>query len=85
MIHREPFPLKTVVLWALLVLCGLSTAYVVLIAIVCISAGLTRFPQDGFWVPILTGAITAVLILWLFGRVSRGTLNKMKEKDSLDL
>jgi membrane protein implicated in regulation of membrane protease activity len=85
MIHRESFPLKMIALWALLLLCGLSTAYVVLIAMVCISAGLTRFPQDGFWVPILTGAIIAVLILWLFGRVSSGTLNKMKAKDSLDL
>ena len=85
MIHREPFPLKTVGLWALLVLCGLSTAYVLLIAMVCISVGFNRFPQDGFWVPVLSGAITTVLILWLFGRVSRGTLNKMKEKDSLDL
>jgi membrane protein implicated in regulation of membrane protease activity len=85
MIQREPFPAKTVCLWALLVLCGLSTAYIVFIAVVCISVGLTRFPQDGFWVPVLTGGITAILILWLFGRVCRGTLNKMKEKDSLDL
>ena len=85
MIHREPFPVKTVGLWALLVLCGLATAYVILIAVVFISAGLNRFPEDGFWVPVLTGVITTVLVLWLFRRVSRGTLNKMKEKDSLDL
>lgn len=85
MIQREPFPLKKIGLWSILVLCGLATAYLIVIATVCIWAGLNHFPQDGFWVPILTGTISTFFILWLFVRVSRVTLNKMKEKDDLDL
>ena len=84
MIQREPFPLKTIGLWSILVLCGLATAYFIVIAVVCVWVGLDHFPQDGFWVPILAGTIPTFFILWLFVRVSRGMLNKMKEKDDLD-
>ena len=76
MIQREPF---------ILVLCGLVTAYLVVIAVYCIWIGLNHFPQDGFWVPILAGTILTFFILWLFVRVSKGILNKMEEKDELDL
>jgi len=85
MIQREPFPLKTIGLWSILVLCGLAAAYLIVIAMVCVWVGLNHFPQDGFWVPILAGTVSTFFILWLFVRVSRGTLNKMKEKDDLGL
>ena len=85
MIQREPFPFKTIALWSILVLFGLGTAYLIVIAVVCVWVGLNHFPQDGFWVPILTGTIPTFFILWLFVRVSRGILNKTKEKDELDL
>ena len=85
MIQREPFPLKTIGLWSILVLCGLAVAYFIVIAMVCIWVGLNHFPQDGFWVPVLAGTVSTFFILWLFVRVFRGTLNKMKEKDDLGL
>ena len=85
MIQREPFSLKTIGLWTILLLCGLGTAYLLIIAVVCVWEGFNHFPQDGFWVPILVGTIPTFFILWLFVRVSRGMLNKMKEKDDLDL
>ena len=85
MIQREPFPLKTIGLWSILVLCGLATAYLIVIAMFCVWVGLNHFPQDGFWVPILAGTVSTFFILWLFVRVSRGTLNKMKERDDLGL
>jgi len=84
MIQREPFPLKMIGLWSILVLCGLAGVYIIGIAVVCIWVGFNHFPQDGFWVPILAGTISTLFILWLFVRVSRGTRNKMKEKDALD-
>jgi membrane protein implicated in regulation of membrane protease activity len=85
MIQREPFPLKKIGLWSILGLCGLATVYLIVIAVVCIWVGLTHFPRDGFWVPILAGTISTIFILWLFTRVSRGILNRMREKDELAL
>jgi membrane protein implicated in regulation of membrane protease activity len=85
MIQREPFPLKTIGLWFILILCGLAMAYIIVIAMDCIWVGLNQFPGEGFWAPILAGTIPTFFILWLFIRVSRGILNKTKEKDELDL
>jgi membrane protein implicated in regulation of membrane protease activity len=85
MIQREPFRFKTIGLWSILVLCGLATIYLIVIAVVCVWVGLNHFPRDGFWVPILAGTIPTFFILWLFVRVTKGTLNRMKEKDDLDL
>ena len=85
MIQREPFPLRKIGLWSILALCGLVTAYLIVIAVVCIWIGLNHFPRDGFWVPILAGTIPTIFILWLFMRVSRGILNRMRERDDLGL
>jgi membrane protein implicated in regulation of membrane protease activity len=72
-------------LWSIWGLCSLVSAYFLVIAVVCIWVGLNHVPQDGFWIPILTGTLFTVLILCLFVRVTRGVLNKMKEKDTFDL
>ncbi|MBN1832390.1 MAG: hypothetical protein JW896_09790 [Deltaproteobacteria bacterium] len=85
MIQRKPFPFKTIGRWSILVLCGLATAYLIVIAVVCVRVGLNHFPQDGFCVPILAGTIPTFFILWLFVRVSREILKNMKEKDDLNL
>ena len=85
MIYHEPFPLKTLGLWSVLALCGLFAAYIIFIAIVCIGVGLKHSPQDGFWMPILAGTVSITVVLWLFVRFSRFILNKMKEKDTINL
>jgi membrane protein implicated in regulation of membrane protease activity len=85
MIQRDPFPFKMIGLWSILILCSLATVYLILIALVCVWVGLNHFPQDGFWVPILAGTIPTFFILWLFVRISRVMLNKIKEKDDLAL
>jgi uncharacterized membrane protein HdeD (DUF308 family) len=85
MISHEPFPLKTLGLWSVLVLCGLFTTYIIVIAIVSIWVGLKHLQQDGFWMPVLAGTLSITVVLWLFLRFSRFILNRMKEKDTINL
>ena len=61
MIYHQPFPFKNLGLWSLLILCGLLSAYLLFIAIVCIWVGFHHLLQNGFWMPILCG----LLVLWL--------------------
>ena len=81
MIHREPFPLKNLCLWSLLVCGGLFTAYVIFLALVSIWTGLSCLQEDGFWMPILTGIIGAIVMLWAFLRFTRFIRDRTKEKD----
>lgn len=85
MTYQEPFPLKNLGLWSLLVFSALLTAYIVFVAIVSIWIGLDHSQQDGFWVPILAGTISMMLISWVFLRFSRFILNRMREKDTITL
>lgn len=85
MIHHQPFPFKNLGLWSLLILCGLLSAYLLFIAIVCIWVGFHHLLQNGFWMPILAGCLIMIGILWLFLRLSRFILNGMKEKEIINL
>ena len=82
MIDYKPVPLKKVGLWLLLVLCGLSTGYIVLIGMISIWMGLNHSEEQGFWMPILTGSLAIMIILWLFLRLVKFSLDRMKEKDT---
>lgn len=83
MIYHQPFPLKNLALGSVLAICALLSVYIIAVAIVSIWVGLKHLPQDGFWVPILVGAVSLWLVLRLFLRVSRSILNRMKEKDTI--
>ena len=85
MISHEPLPLKNLGLWSLILLCALLTAYILFAAIVSIWVGLSHVEQDGFWMPILAGFLSMLLVLWPFLRFSRFILNAMKEKDTINI
>ncbi len=85
MISHEPLPLKNLGLWSFFLLCALLTAYILFAAIVSIWVGLRHAAQDGFWMPILAGFLSMILVLWPFLRFSRFILNSMKEKDTINI
>ncbi len=81
MIDHEPFPLKTLSLWFLLICCGLITAYIIFMGATSVWVGLNHLEEDGFWMPILIGIIFPMAILWLFLSFTKFVLNRLKEKD----
>lgn len=85
MISREPLPLKNLGLWSMFLLSALLVAYIIFASIVSIWVGLSHLHQDGFWMPILAGILTMILVLWPFRRLSRLILNSMKEKDRINI
>ncbi|UCB50855.1 MAG: hypothetical protein JSW56_08375 [Deltaproteobacteria bacterium] len=78
-------PLKTLGLWSLFLLFALLAAYIIFAAIVSIWVGLSHVQQDGFWMPIVAGILSMILVLWPFFRLSRLILNSMKEKDTINI
>ena len=85
MISREPLPFKNLGLWALFLLSALLSAYILFASVLSIWVGLSHLHQDGFWMPILTGILTMILVLWPFRRLSKLILNSMKEKDTVNI
>lgn len=85
MISNEPLPLKNLGLWSLFFLSAFFSAYITFAAIVSIWVGLSHVQQDGFWMPILTGILVMIVVLWPFVRLSRLILNAMKEKDTISI
>ena len=85
MSSREPLPLKNLGLWSLLLLSALLAGYIIFVSIVSIWVGLSHLHQDGFWMPVLAGLLTMILVLWPFRRLSRLILNAMKEKDTINI
>lgn len=72
-------------LWSMLLLSALLVAYIIFASIVSIWVGLSHLHQDGFWMPILAGILTMILVLWPFRGLSRLILNSMKEKDTINI
>jgi len=85
MISNEPLPLKNLGLWSLFFLAAFLAAYIIFAAMVSVWVGLTHVQQDGFWMPILTGILVMIVVLWPFVRLSRLILNAMKEKDAISI
>jgi hypothetical protein len=85
MISREPLPLKNLGLWSLFLLSALFATYILFASAVSIWVGLSHLNQDGFWMPILAGILTMILVLWPFRRLSKLILNSMKEKDTINI
>lgn len=85
MISREPLLLKNLGLWSLFFLSALLATYIIFASIVSIWVGLSHLHQDGFWMPILAGIFTIILVVWPFRRLSKLILNSMKEKDTINI
>ena len=85
MISREPFPMKKWALWALLICGTLLGACAIFCAVVSIWTGVTHLHQDGFWVPVLTGAIVTLLVLGLYGRLLKSFRSGRKQREFIHI
>ena len=85
MIYHEPFPLKKMGLRFLLACCCLLIVYIIFIAVVSIKVGINHLHQDGFWMPILAGTISIIVILWLFLLLLKFIINQIKDKDIINI
>ena len=82
MIEQEVFPLRNFSLRLLIFFCGLICAYWIFIGLTSIWVGVSASQRDGSWVPITTGAILIIALLYLFIRFTRNILKKLKEKEN---
>ncbi len=85
MIQRDPFPVKNISLILFLICLGLLTAYIIFIAVISIRIGLSNSAQDGFIIPVLAGLILCIASLLSFVLSSIFIVNRMKEKDLINL
>ena len=85
MTTRQPMPLKSMGLYFLLLFVGIFSAYVSFLGATSIWVGLCHTRQDGFWMPILVGALFIIGTLLLFARLAKFVRNQMKERDLIEV
>jgi hypothetical protein len=81
----DSFSLKKLSLWLAILGFSLVTAYIILVAVVSINAGLHHPEKDGFWVPILAGGLCILITTWLFFRLARFFYHLTKRSDRLQM
>jgi hypothetical protein len=77
--------LKKVGLWSLITVCFLAAGYLTLVFSLSILIGLKSAPQPGFWVPILTGAMCLIPVLWALISITKLLLAQMAEEGIVSL
>jgi uncharacterized membrane protein HdeD (DUF308 family) len=77
--------MKNPFLWVLLVLSALVAAYLVFLGVISISVGLHRTEQEGSWMPVLTGSLCILAVLWILFLVGRSVVQALRKTDSLNL
>ena len=85
MISDDPISLKKWALWALLMMTTLVGAYAVFCSFVSIWVGLNHSHQDGFWMPILAGAIALIVIFAFYLRIFNAFLGSKKQKEFIHI
>jgi hypothetical protein len=78
--YQLPFPFKRTVLLTMFFCLLLLTGYVDFVAVICINIGLYEQHQQGFFVPIVVGAVVIIVSLWIFVCLSKTIFNHMKER-----
>lgn len=84
MTNNDSLSYKNTGLWVFLVICGLICAFVIFLGIGSLWFGVKNTAHDGFWMPILTGTLSIILVLWLFSRLFISITSSMKEKDIIE-
>jgi len=84
MIQRQSPTFKKICLWCLITVCSVIAISLVFVSLVSLWTGITHMQQDGFWVPVLSGAIILIADLFFFIRVTKRILFHMKEEDVLN-
>ena len=77
--------MKHPALYVLLVCSTLVTAYLVFLGAVSISVGLQHADQAGSWMPVVTGGLCILVVLWFLFRVARSVLQALARTDSLNV
>ncbi len=77
--------MKNPLLWVLLIFSALVSAYLVFLGVVSISVGLQHTDQEGSWMPVLTGGLCILVVLWLLFRVARSLLRTWSKTDALNI
>jgi len=77
--------MKNPFLWVLLVFFALVSAYLVFLGVISISVGLQHTDQEGSWMPVLTGSLCILVVLWLLFRVARSLLRSLSKTDTLNV
>jgi len=77
--------MKNPLLWVLLIFSALVSAYLVFLGVVSISVGLQHTDQEGSWMPVLTGGLCILVVLWLLFRVARSLLRTWSKADALNI
>jgi hypothetical protein len=85
MITQRSFPVKNLSLWGLLIGFGLIAAYVIFVALVSVWFGLRNVNEDGFWVPVLAGAASIIVVAWVSISILRYLLSRLREKERIRL
>lgn len=80
MIHRGFFGFKQAVLWVMVLISEFLSVCAIIIGLTSIWMGIRRFPQAGFWMPILTGAILVAAVLWMLVGLTRFVFHKLKDR-----
>ncbi len=81
MIPRQHASLKTIFLWCLIATCGIASLCLVFVSFFSLWIGFSNMQQEGFWVPVLAGAILLVVAMFFFIRATKRILFHMKEAD----
>jgi hypothetical protein len=84
MIPSRSIRIRKMWLWILIISCGIVAACVGFISIVSIWIGLRHSHQAGSWVPVLGGALSFILVSWLFLLVRKHILRQIREEDFLN-
>jgi hypothetical protein len=79
--RREPFSLKGICLWLIVVILTAGVSFVIFLAVLSINIGFKNSNQDGFIIPILAGLISIAVCLFLFICIMKFVFDIMKQKD----
>jgi hypothetical protein len=72
--------LKDIVLWCLIIACGMITAYLCFISLVSIWIGIAHSHQSGWWIPVLTGTSVLIAVFLAFLRTAVYLSSHIKKK-----
>ena len=78
-------PLRKIGLWSLAILTGMVTVYLGILCLVSILVGFRHMQTTGFWVPILVGTVSLAVLLFLFLRITRHIMARMKQEDLVNM
>lgn len=85
MSHQKSVPANKLCRWCLTIACGLMAIYLSFICLLSIFVGLTHKQQPAFWLPILAGVMSLIVVLWGFLKITRKIFGRKREEVSANV